>query len=640
MALDYRKCAEEIYSHLGGKDNIASAAHCATRLRLAIVDNSKIDKKALENVEGVKGLFDSNGQLQLIIGTGTVNKVYDEFLAVSGLTAATKDDVKAAAAAAMPWWKRILKTPGDIFVPILPAIVASGLMMGLVEALGKASPAFASTDWYGFLDTVANTAFAFLPVIVAVSAARVFGGNLFLGAVIGLLMIHTNFLNAWNVGNVDAINSFFGVTDGVIPRWHLVGNLLTVQRVGYQGHVIPVMIAVWLMSKLEKWLHKHVPEMIDLFVTPLTTVLVTAFITLTIVGPIFSQLETWVLAGAKLLITVGFGIGSFIMGAIYPATVVMGLHHMYNVIEAGMIAETGKNIWMPIASAANFAQFGACLAVAIKAKSQRTKAVALPSSLSASLGITEPAIFGINFRFMKPFVCGMIGGAFGAWFGAVSKIGATTYGVTGIPGLLAIDNIPIYCIMLLIASGIAFVLTWFVWKEDPDDIPKAAPADAEADAIEAEAVEADVTDTAGIPVIMRAGTSTVLAPVKGRIIARDMIPDESFAAGILGDGVGIEPEEEFVIAPFDGEISSVAESRHAIGIDSPDGMELLIHVGVDTVSMNGEGFTPLIKEGDKVKAGQKILKFSRETIKAAGHPDVVVVLMTNSDDLDDFTVGE
>ncbi|MGX8715648.1 MAG: PTS transporter subunit EIIC, partial [Lachnospiraceae bacterium] len=394
MALDYRKCAEEISANIGGGANVISAAHCATRLRLVIADNSKVNKSALEEVDGVKGMFESNGQLQLIIGTGTVNKVYDEFLAVTGASAATKEDVKAAAASRAPLWKRLLKTPGDVFVPILPAIVASGLMMGLVEALGKALPGFASSDWYGFLDLVSATAFAYLPVLVAVSAARVFGGNIFLGGVIGLCMINSGLLNAWNVGSADAINSFFGVTDGVIPQWHLL--FFHVDRVGYQGHVIPVILAVFLMSKIEKWLHDHVPEMLDLFVTPLTTVLVTAFITFTIIGPIFSQLENWVLAGAQVLITVGYGVGAAVMGAIYPITVVMGLHHMYNVIEAGMLSgEIGKNIWMPIASSANFAQFGACLAVAIKARSGKTKAVALPSSLSASLGITEPAIFGI-----------------------------------------------------------------------------------------------------------------------------------------------------------------------------------------------------------------------------------------------------
>ena len=225
MALDYRKCAEEIVANIGGRENVAQAAHCATRLRLVIKDNGKINKANLENVDGVKGMFENNGQLQLIIGTGTVNKVYDEFLAVTGMSAATKDDVKAAAAAQQPAWKRALKSIGDVFVPILPAIVASGLLMGVVEALGKVWPSFAETDWYGFLDMVANTAFAFLPVIVAVSAARVFGGNVYLAAVIGLMMVHTGLLNGWNVGSEEAINSFFGISTGQIPTWNLFGNI-------------------------------------------------------------------------------------------------------------------------------------------------------------------------------------------------------------------------------------------------------------------------------------------------------------------------------------------------------------------------------------------------------------------------------
>ena len=362
MALDYRKCAEEIFACLGGKDNIVSAAHCATRLRLVIADNSKLDTKTLEEVEGVQGMFNSNGQLQLIIGAGTVNKVYDEFLAVSGVSAATKEEAKAAAAARQPLPKRLVKALGDVFVPILPAIVASGLMMGIVESLAKASESFGTSGWFSFLDMIANAAFVFLPGIIAMSAARVFGGNVYLGAVIGLLMIHPSLINAWNVGNYD-----------VIPTWNL--GFLQVQQVGYQGHVIPVIIAVWLMCTIEKWLHKHVPEMIDLFVTPLVTVFVTAFLTFTVIGPIFSTAETYVLKFASWLITVGYGIGSFAMGAVYPITVVMGLHHMYNAIEAGLLSskEFGNlNIWMPIASAANFAQFGACLAVGLKTKNPKT----------------------------------------------------------------------------------------------------------------------------------------------------------------------------------------------------------------------------------------------------------------------------
>ena len=709
MALDYRKCAEEIFANLGGKDNIISAAHCATRLRLVIADNSKLNKKALEDVEGVKGMFESNGQLQLIIGTGTVNKVYDEFLAVTGLTAATKAEVKEAAASKMPWWKKILKTPGDIFVPILPAIVASGLMMGLVEALGKAIPSFANTGWYSFLDMAANTAFALLPVLVAISAARVFGGNVFLGAVIGIMMVHPALLNAWNAGSVQnvaqysgqaipldkvqaaiaglkpevlekipsgfAINEYlanlgnvFDLSKGVpttlinsipgegvagavwenintsmavadiggIPKWDLLGSI-GITRVGYQGHVIPVILAVLLMSKVESFLHKKVPEMIDLFVTPLVTVLVTAFATFLVIGPIFSVLENWVLAGAKWLVTETKGFGALAMGALYPWTVVMGLHHMYNVIEAGMLAEYegAYNIWMPIASSANFAQFGACLACFFITKNRKTKSVALPASLSASLGITEPAIFGINFRFMKPFIAAMIAGAVAALFGSLIKVnvngntvplGASSYGVTGIPGLLIINNIPMYALQMLIAAGGAFLLTFILWRGE-DGAEKKAKKGVE------EPVKALPTAS-----VISVPNGEVIQPVPGKVIPREEIPDETFATGVLGDGVGIVPEEGVVYAPFDGEISNIFDTNHAVSIEGK-GMELLIHVGVDTVNMKGDGFKGFVKEGDQVKAGQKLIEFDIEKIKKAGYSPVTAVLLTNSDDIDGYEVG-
>ena len=641
MALDYHKCAQEIADNIGGGANVVSAAHCATRLRLVIADNGKVNKAALEEIDGVKGMFESSGQLQLIIGTGTVNKVFDEFVAITGVAAGTKDDVKAAAAAKAPIWKRALKTIGDVFVPILPAIVASGLMMGLVEALGKIEGLnFAGSDWYSFLDTVANTAFAYLPVIVAISAARVFGGNLFLGAVIGLLMIHAAFLNGWNVANAEQIYKFFNmeieggspylftgdwakVAAPAIPRWNLIGNVVSIQRSGYQGHVIPVIIAVWFMSTIEKWLHKHVPEMIDLFVTPLCTVFATALVTLVVIGPIFSFLETKVLQGAQILVSNPFGSG--IMGAIYPWTVVMGLHHMYNVIEAGMLSvEGGLNTWMPIASAANFAQFGACLAVGLKAKNAKTKSVAIPSALSASLGITEPAIFGVNMRFFKPFISGMIGGAVGALVAAFMKIGASAYGVTGLPGYLTINNAGLYTIVLLISGGIAFVLTNMLWKEEEKKKPAATPA-----------AEIKVPENT----VISCSAGIVKAPAMGAVIAREDIEDATFASGVLGDGVGIKPAAGYIVAPFDGEITSVADSKHAIGLSTPSGMELLIHVGVDTVAMNGDGFDPQVAEGDQVKAGQLLLNFDIDKIKAANHPDTVVVLLTNADDYDDVKCG-
>lgn len=619
MAMDYAKCAKEIFDTVGGRSNLVSAAHCATRLRLVTVDNSKIDMKKLENIDGVKGVFSNNGQLQLIIGTGTVNKVYDEFLKVSGMTAATKEEVKAAAVAKQPVFKRMIKALGDVFVPILPAIVASGLMMGLVEALGKAMPAFAGSDWYGILDLFSNTAFTFLPILIAVSAARVFGGNIFLGAVIGMIMIHPNLINAWSVASMDAAD---------IPVWHLFG--FSIRQVGYQGHVIPVIIAVWIMCKLENWLHKHVPEMIDLFVTPLCTVLITGFLTIGLIGPVFSTAETYVLEFASWIITVGHGIGAMIMGAIYPLTVVCGIHHMYNVIEAGMLASDGLNIWMPIASAANFAQGATCLAVGLKARNYKTKSISIPSALSAALGITEPAIFGVNLRFMKPLVCGMAGGAVGALLGSIFHIGATSYGVTGIPGFLTtLDYSAQYAIMLAVSFAVAFALTWFTWKEDPEDAKvTAAKTDDAPTATEETAEEVTVDGTA----------KKLYAPIQGTIVPRNEIPDDTFAAGVLGDGVGIDPEEGVVVAPFDGEISSVTDTKHAIGITGPADMEVLIHVGVDTVNMKGDGFELLVEEGQKVKAGQKLMTFDIAKIKAAGYSPVAAVLLTNSDDYPEFKV--
>lgn len=623
MAMDYAKCAKEIFDTVGGRSNLVSAAHCATRLRLVTVDNSKINMKKLENIDGVKGVFSNNGQLQLIIGTGTVNKVYDEFLKVSGMTAATKEEVKAAAVAKQPVFKRMIKALGDVFVPILPAIVASGLMMGLVEALGKAMPAFAGSDWYGILDLFSNTAFTFLPILIAVSAARVFGGNIFLGAVIGMIMIHPNLINAWSVASMDAAD---------IPVWHLFG--FSIRQVGYQGHVIPVIIAVWIMCKLENWLHKHVPEMIDLFVTPLCTVLITGFLTIGLIGPVFSTAETYVLEFASWIITVGHGIGAMIMGAIYPLTVVCGIHHMYNVIEAGMLASDGLNIWMPIASAANFAQGAACLAVGLKARNYKTKSISIPSALSAALGITEPAIFGVNLRFMKPLVCGMAGGAVGALLGSIFHIGATSYGVTGIPGFLTtLDYSAQYAIMLAVSFAVSFALTWFTWKEDPEDAKVTA-----AKTDDAPAAEPTATEETAEEVTVDGTAKKLYAPIQGTIVPRNEIPDDTFAAGVLGDGVGIDPEEGVVVAPFDGEISSVTDTKHAIGITGPADMEVLIHVGVDTVNMKGDGFELLVEEGQKVKAGQKLMTFDIAKIKAAGYSPVAAVLLTNSDDYPEFKV--
>lgn len=457
--MNYKACAELIYNKIGGSENLISVAHCATRLRLVLNNEKKINKKEVEDIDGVKGVFIADGQLQIILGTGVVNKVYDEFVKISGVEASTKEQVKADASKKGNIIKRGLKIIGDIFISIIPAIVASGLIMGLLEGLSKAFPALNESGTFAIFSIFANAAFTFLPILIAVSAAKAFGGNLFLGAVIGMIMIHPNLLNAWNVASTAA---------GDIPTASVWFGLYNINLVGYQGHVIPVIFAVWMMSVIEKWLHKIVPSIIDLFVTPLVTVCVTGYLTLTVIGPVFSTLENWVLTAVGYIITIPFGIGSFLMGGLYATTVVTGLHHMYNAIEAGMLSKSGTNTWMPIATAANVAQGAAALAVAIKAKSKKVKALALPSSLSAFLGITEPAIFGVNIRYIRPFIAGSIGGAFGAMTASILNVGASAYGVTGLFGfLITTDRFFGYLLTMAVSFTVAFVISWFMGiKED------------------------------------------------------------------------------------------------------------------------------------------------------------------------------
>lgn len=594
--MDYGKVAKAVYEHIGGSENIVSAAHCATRLRLVIGDNKKCNKDALENIDGVKGVFEASGQLQIIFGTGVVNKVYDEFIKIAGITEATKEEVKQAAAQKQNVFKRAVKTLGDIFVPIIPAIVASGLLMGLLEGLANVWPAMTESGTYTIIHLFSNAAFVFLPILIAVSAAKTFGGNLFLGAVIGMIMIHPDLLNAWSIAGMNAAD---------IPSASAWFGLYDINLVGYQGHVIPVVIAVWLMSMLEKRLHRIVPEMIDLFVTPLVTVLVTGYLTLTVIGPVFSALENYVLAGAQALIAVPFGIGGCLIGAAYAPTVVAGVHHMYNALEAGLLSSTGLNTWMPIATAANVAQGAAALALALKTRSKKTKAIALPASLSAFLGITEPAIFGVNIRYMKPFIAGCIGGACGGLAAGLFGVGATAYGITGVFGFLITTNYTLqYALVILVASAVAFIISWMLYKEPKEQ-------------------------TAAFK------KNTVYSPMQGTAVPLTEVPDDTFAAEILGKGMAVVPEDKEVISPVNGTVSTVFDTKHAVGITADDGMEILIHVGINTVELNGQYFTAHVKEGDLVKAGQPLLTADLKNIADAGYNLTTPVIITNSDDYEE-----
>ncbi len=620
--MDYKKSATEILDAIGGGSNIVSAAHCATRLRLVIADNVRIDKGRLENIDVVKGVFESSGQLQVIIGTGTVNKVYDELVKEAGIHAATKEELKQAAAAKAPWYARAIKTLGDIFVPIIPAIVASGLLMGLLEGLSKLAPELAKSDTYVILNLFANAAFVFLPILVAISAAKAFGGNQFLGAAIGMIMIHPALMNAWSVASAESV-----------PTASVWFGLFDINLVGYQGHVIPVVIAVWFMSELEKRLHKLVPEMIDLFVTPLVTVLVTGYLTLTVFGPVFSFLENGIFSAVKLLIAIPGGIGAALCGAIYAPTVVGGIHHMYNALEAGLLSSDGVNIWMPIATAANVAQGAAALAFGLKTKDRKQKSLALPASLSAFLGITEPAIFGVNLRFFKPFLAGCIGGTVGALVAGLLGVSATAYGITGLFGILiTTHNLASYFIVMLVAFATAFVCTWILYWDKSESTEKKEEEPALKN--EKEETEKTLTRVSGVEEntdASEAEEDAILAPLSGRVIALADVPDQTFAAGILGLGAAIEPSEGRVVAPTDGTISTVFNTKHLVGMKCKNGAELLIHVGMNTVELNGEGFTAHVKEGDAVRKGDVLIVFDKEKLEEKGYSTITPVVVSNAD---------
>lgn len=605
--MNYQKAASEVLHLIGGKENVISAAHCATRLRLVIADNALANKKALEDVEGVQGVFEAQGQLQIIFGTGTVNKVYDEFIRLAGVAASSKEEMKAEAAKKGNWFQRGIKTLGDIFVPIIPAIVASGFLMGIMEALNfMVSNGYLQLDTTSSLFTFAklfsNVAYVFLPILIAFSAAKVFGGNPFLGAVIGMIMLHPDLQNAWTVA-----------TEGVHTYQEVFFGLYKVPLVAYQGHVIPVIIAVFVMCWIEKRLHKIVPAMLDLFVTPLVSVFVTGYLTLAAIGPVFTFVETNIINGIQWLLAIPFGIGSFLVGSVYATTVVSGIHHMYTIIDLGQLAQYGLTFWLPLASAANVAQGGAALAVAIKTKNKKLKSMALPASLSAFMGITEPAIFGVNLRFIRPFIAGSIGGACGALYASIVHLGATGTGVTGIFGILLHLHRPVqYVITVLIAAGVAFALSWIMGVKD-EGAEETAPA--------AEQVPAAVPQV---------GESTLLSPMTGTAVPLTETGDEAFASGVLGKGVAVKPAEDKVYAPCNATVSAVM--GHAVGLTCDSGAELLIHVGVDTVNLNGRHFTGNVQEGDRVETGDLLLEFDSAAIKQAGYPTITAIIVTNADD--------
>ncbi|MGL4207534.1 MAG: sucrose-specific PTS transporter subunit IIBC [Aeromonadaceae bacterium] len=449
--MNYQAVATALLPLLGGKENIASAAHCATRLRLVLVDDSKVNKSAIDKLDGVKGCFSNAGQIQIIFGTGVVNKVFAEFSQAAGITEASKAELTDIAAKKLNPLQRVARLLSNIFVPIIPAIVASGLLMGLlgmVRTYGWANP---DSALFIMLDMFSSAAFIILPILIGFTAAREFGGNPYLGATLGGILTHPALTNAWGVAGGFKTMDFFG---------------LDVAMIGYQGTVFPVLLAVWFMSLLEKRLRKVIPNALDLILTPFLTVIITGFVALLFIGPAGRALGDGISFVLSTLIDQAGWLAGLIFGGSYSAIVITGIHHSFHAIEAGLLGnpKIGVNFLLPIWAMANVAQGGACLAVYFKTRDVKIKAIAVPSALSALLGITEAAIFGINLRFMKPFLAALAGGALGGAWVVANHVGMTAVGLTGIPGIAIVQasSLVSYLIGLVIAFGSAFVISFLL----------------------------------------------------------------------------------------------------------------------------------------------------------------------------------
>ncbi|AKT48817.1 PTS beta-glucoside transporter subunit IIABC [Olsenella sp. oral taxon 807] len=630
MALDHAQAAKEILEAVGGPGNIVSAAHCATRLRLVIADDSKVDQEKVDDAVGAKGNFKASGQLQVIYGTGTVNKVYEELCKQGNISAASKADVKEAAAQQQNGFMKAIKVLSDVFVPIIPAIVASGMLMGIMGAIqfmGTPAPDGAglfdldtTSVWWRIAALVNACALANLQILLGFSAATVFGGNPYLGASLGALLISSDFISAYSASKA--------LSDGTMITLQVIPGLYSIDWIGYQGHVIPILVGVWILCFFEKRLHKAVPEMFDLFVTPLVSVSVAAYITILFIGPIFVWLENAILGLLYFLLKVPLGIGYIIIGLIYSPSVVTGLHQMYTAIDVSMLAQPGNvTRWLPIASAANIAQGGACLAVALKTKTVKTKSLAVPSGISCLLGITEPAIFGVNLPKVKPFVCGMAGAACGAFVCYLTQLAATGTGVTGIFGLLLCVKQPVqYIIMFVVAFGVAFGLTSAIYKDEDKPKKKVAAPTPKPE------TSTSTTAAPSAKAVAATGPEAIVSPMAGEAISMTAVSDPVFASEAMGKGAAVEPTEGKVFAPADGSITMVAETGHAIGLLSEGGVEILIHIGIDTVNLKGGPFTAKCQAGESVKKGDLLMDVDLGAIKEANLPATTMVIITNTDD--------
>lgn len=649
--MDYSKVAKQVIDAVG-KDNLVAAAHCATRLRLVLKDDSIINQKALDDNADVKGTFKTDGQYQVIIGPGDVNFVYAEIIKETGLKEVSTDDLKQIAASGKKFnpIMALIKLLSDIFVPIIPALVAGGLLMALgnfltskglfgPQSLVQMYPAIKGLS--DMIQLMSAAPFWFLPILVGISAAKRFGANQFLGASIGMIMVAPGAANIIGLTAKDLIGK--ASTIGAYTEfWDIFG--MHVKQTSYIYQVIPVLAAVWILSYLEKFFHKKLPSAVDFTFTPLLSVMITGFLTFTVVGPVMLLVSNGITDAIVWLYNTTSFIGMSIFGGTYSLIVMTGLHQSFPAIETQLLSAWrngsghGDFIFV-VASMANVAQGAATFAILFLTKNAKTKGLASSAGVSALLGITEPALFGVNLKYKFPFFCALIGSAVGALFAGLFQVVAVSLGSAGFLGFLSIDakSIPFYFLCEVIAFAIAFALTYFYGKTKAADVFAAeATVEAAVETVEKEVVEEQVVENEN-----SLQNETILAPVAGEVVALADVNDPVFSSGAMGQGLAIKPSEGVVYAPADAEVTIAFATGHAFGLKTSNGAEILIHVGIDTVSMNGEGFNHTVAQGDKVKAGDVLGTFDAAKIAAAGLEDTTMVIVTNTADYASVTpVGQ
>ena len=649
--MDYSKVAKQVIDAVG-KDNLVAAAHCATRLRLVLKDDSIINQKALDDNADVKGTFKTDGQYQVIIGPGDVNFVYAEIIKETGLKEVSTDDLKQIAASGKKFnpIMALIKLLSDIFVPIIPALVAGGLLMALgnfltskglfgSQSLVQMYPAIKGLS--DMIQLMSAAPFWFLPILVGISAAKRFGANQFLGASIGMIMVAPGAANIIGLTAKDLIGK--ASTIGAYTEfWDIFG--MHVKQTSYIYQVIPVLAAVWILSYLEKFFHKKLPSAVDFTFTPLLSVMITGFLTFTVVGPVMLLVSNGITDAIVWLYNTTSFIGMSIFGGTYSLIVMTGLHQSFPAIETQLLSAWrngsghGDFIFV-VASMANVAQGAATFAILFLTKNAKTKGLASSAGVSALLGITEPALFGVNLKYKFPFFCALIGSAVGALFAGLFQVVAVSLGSAGFLGFLSIDahSIPFYFLCEVIAFAIAFALTYFYGKTKAADVFAAeATVETAVETVEKELVEEQVVENEN-----SLQNETILAPVAGEVVALADVNDPVFSSGAMGQGLAIKPSEGVVYAPADAEVTIAFATGHAYGLKTSNGAEILIHVGIDTVSMNGEGFNHTVAQGDKVKAGDVLGTFDSAKIAAAGLEDTTMVIVTNTADYASVTpVGQ